>query len=50
MALEAFKGKMVFSSGLGVVLEFFEWLEGLWHKRHASSRIWEFFGDFHQFF
>jgi hypothetical protein len=39
MALVAFKGKMVFLGGSGVVLEFLEWLEGLWHKRQGSCGI-----------
>jgi hypothetical protein len=33
MAQEAFKGKTFFSEGSREVLEFLEWLEGLWHKR-----------------
>jgi hypothetical protein len=49
MALEAFKGKTVFSGGSGVVLKFLEWLEGLWHKRQGSCRIWEIFGYFYEF-
>jgi hypothetical protein len=32
-----------------VVLEFLEWLEGLWHKRQGSCGIWEFFRDFVDF-
>jgi hypothetical protein len=39
MALEAFKGKIVFSGCSGVVLEFFKWLEGIWHKRQGSCGI-----------
>jgi hypothetical protein len=43
-ALEACRGKIVFSRGSGVVLEFLEWLEGLWHKRQGFCRIWDFCG------
>jgi hypothetical protein len=34
--LEAFRGKMVFSGGSGVILEFLEWLEGLGAKDRGS--------------
>jgi hypothetical protein len=50
MALEAFRGgKMVFSGSSRVVLEFLEWLEGLWHKGQRSHEIWGFFWDFGDF-
>jgi hypothetical protein len=49
MALEAFKGKMVFLGGFGVILEFLEGLEGLWYKRQGSCGIWEFSGIFVDF-
>jgi hypothetical protein len=45
-ALEAFRGKMVFSGGSGVIQEFLEWLEGLGAKDRGSCEFWRFFGDF----
>jgi hypothetical protein len=45
-ALEAFRGKMVFSGGSGVIQEFLEWLEGLGTKDRGSCEFWRFFGDF----
>jgi hypothetical protein len=50
MALEAFGGKMVFSGGFGVILEFLKWLEGFGAKNRGSCKIWEFFRDFCGFF
>jgi hypothetical protein len=40
---------MVFLGGFGVILEFLEGLEGLWHKRQGSCVIWEFSGIFVDF-
>jgi hypothetical protein len=45
-ALEAFRGKTVFSGGSRVILEFLEWLEGLDTKDRGSCEIWGFFRDF----
>jgi hypothetical protein len=42
-ALEAFRCKMVFSRGLGAILEFLEWLEGLGTKYRGSCKVWGFF-------
>jgi hypothetical protein len=50
MALEAFGGKMVFSGGSGVILEFLKWLEGFGAKDRGSCEIWEIFRDFCGFF
>jgi hypothetical protein len=44
MALEAFRGKTVFSRGSGVALEFLEWLEGLWHKDSALAKFGDLLG------
>jgi hypothetical protein len=38
-ALEAFKGKTVFSGGYGPILEFLEWLDGLGAKNRGSCEI-----------
>jgi hypothetical protein len=38
-ALEAFKGKTVFSGGSGVILEFLEWLEGFGAKAGALVEL-----------
>jgi hypothetical protein len=43
-ALEAFRGKTVFSGGSGVNLEFLEWLEGLGAKDRGSCKVWGFHG------
>jgi hypothetical protein len=40
---------MVSSGGSGVILEFFEWLEGLGAKYRGSCKIWGFFRDFWEF-
>jgi hypothetical protein len=45
-ALEAFKGKTVFSGRSREILEFFELLEGLGTKDRGSYKIWGFFLDF----
>jgi hypothetical protein len=45
-ALEACRGKIVFLGGSRVVLEFLEWLAGLWCKRQDSCGICGFFGVF----
>jgi hypothetical protein len=40
---------MVSSGGSGVILDFFEWLEGLGAKYRGSCKIWgfsEIFGNF----
>jgi hypothetical protein len=37
---------MVVSGGSGVILEFLEWLEGLWQKRQGSCGMWKNLGDF----
>jgi hypothetical protein len=49
MALEAFGGKMVFSGGSGVILEFLKWLEGFGAKDRGSCEIWEFLEIFVDF-
>jgi hypothetical protein len=38
-------GKMVFSRGAGVFVEFFEWLEGFGAKGHGLLESFEIFGD-----
>jgi hypothetical protein len=43
-ALEACRGKIVFLGGSRVVLEFLEWLAGLWCKRQDSCGICGLFG------
>jgi hypothetical protein len=43
-ALEAFKGKTVFSGGYGAILEFLKWLDGLGAKDRGSCEIWDFCG------
>jgi hypothetical protein len=48
-ALEAWRAKMVFLEGSGVILEFFEWLEGLGAKDRGSCEFWGFFRDFVEF-
>jgi hypothetical protein len=45
-ALEAFRGKMVFLGGSGVILRFLEWLEGFCTKNRGSCKIWGFLGVF----
>jgi hypothetical protein len=45
-ALEAFRGKTVFTGGFGAVLEFLECFEGLGAKDRGSIEIWGFFRDF----
>jgi hypothetical protein len=40
---------MVFLEGSGVILEFFEWLEGLGAKDRGSCEFWGFFRDFVEF-
>jgi hypothetical protein len=45
-APEAFRDKMVFSGGYGVILEFLEWLEGLGTKDRGSTEVCGFFRDF----
>jgi hypothetical protein len=45
-ALEAFRGKTVFSEGSGVILEFLEWLEG----HGAKGRALVNFRDFSRIF
>jgi hypothetical protein len=47
--LETFRGKTVFSGSSGVILEILEWLEGFGAKDRGSCEIWEFFGDFVDF-
>jgi hypothetical protein len=41
-ALEACRGKTVFSGGSGVILEFFKWLEAFDAKDKGSCEIWDF--------
>jgi hypothetical protein len=43
-ALEACRGKTVFSRGSGVILEFLELLEGLGAKDRGSCEFWGFLG------
>jgi hypothetical protein len=46
LALEACRGKMVFSGGFGLILGFLEWLEGFGAKDRGSCGVWEFARDF----
>jgi hypothetical protein len=46
MALEAFRGKMVFSRGSGVILDFLKWLEGFCRKRQGLLQNLDFFEYF----
>jgi hypothetical protein len=48
-ALEAFKGKTVFSGHSREILEFFELLEGLCTKDRGFYKIWGFFWIFVEF-
>jgi hypothetical protein len=45
-ALEAFRGKMVFSEGFWVFLKFWEWLQGLGAKDRALVKCVDFPGIF----
>jgi hypothetical protein len=44
-ALEALKGKIVFSGGSGVICGILEWLELFGAKDRGSCEMWEFFRD-----
>jgi hypothetical protein len=48
-ALEAFRGKMVFSGGFWGFLKFCEWLEGLGAKDRALAKCGIFLGIFRVF-
>jgi hypothetical protein len=45
-ALEAFKDKTIILGGSRVILEIFEWFEGLGAKDRASCEVWRLFKDF----
>jgi hypothetical protein len=45
-AIEAFRGKMVFSVVFWGNSGIFEWLEGLGAKDRNPSEVWEFFRNF----
>jgi hypothetical protein len=47
--LEAFRGKTIFLGGVGAILEFLKWLEGLGAKERGSYEFWGFFRDLSEF-
>jgi hypothetical protein len=48
-ALKALRGKTFLSGGSGVILKFFEWLEGFGAKDRGSCGVWEFSLGFMEF-
>jgi hypothetical protein len=49
MALDTFRGKIVFLGGSGAFMEFLVWLEDLGAKDRGSCKIWGFSGIFVEF-
>jgi hypothetical protein len=45
MCSRSFRGKTVFSTDSGVILEFLEWFEGLGAKNRGSCGVWELYRE-----
>jgi hypothetical protein len=45
MCSRSFRGKTVFSTDSGLILEFLEWFEGLGAKNRGSCGVWELYRE-----